>query len=289
MRQHGVVARRQLLAAGVSSKAVRVRVERGRLLVLFHGVYAVGHTCLRREGRWLAAVLAGGPGAALSHRDAAALHALGQGSHARTDVTVRAERANQPGVRFHRTTVLDARDVTAVSGIPVTSVARTLVDLAGVVPRERLSNALRQADDLRVLDVRAVRATLARTAGRCGPGRRAMEEALAELDALATTLTRSSLEVGFQRLMTQARLPLPQTNVRIGSVEVDACWPQARLIVELDGWAFHRGKRAFQRDRERDAGLAAKGWTVVRFTHSDVAGRPAWVADTVRELLVRSR
>jgi very-short-patch-repair endonuclease len=183
--------------------------------------------------------------------------------------------------------VLDAPDITTVNGIPVTTVARTLVDLAGIVPRDQLAKAFRQADELRTLDVRAVRDVLTRTAGRKGPGHEATRETLAELEALGTTLTRSSLEVSFQRLVRRARLPKPQANVSVEGLQVDACWPDARLIVELDGWGAHSSKHAFQRDRERDVRLTAGGWTVLRFTHHHVVSRPGWVADTVRELLAR--
>ncbi len=126
---------------------------------------------------------------------------------------------------------------------------------------------------------------LARTQGRHGPGHTAARTALAELEALATTLTRSSLEVRFQRLIQRAGLSKPQANVRIENHAVDAAWPDAKLIIELDGWKYHSSKQAFQVDRERDVRLTSKGWTVLRFTHQDVTTRPAWVADTIRTLL----
>jgi very-short-patch-repair endonuclease len=282
--QHGVVTWAQLLEAGLPRKMVRVRAGRGTLLRLHRGVYAVGHRQLRREGHWLAAVLAV-PGGVLSHRDAAGLHGLRPANHVRTDVTTTRRAKTTPGIAIHRTQVLDADDVTTVEGIPVTTVARTLVDLANVVPTDQLAKAMRTADELRTLDVRAVHDVLSRTAGRRGPGHQATRAALAEFEALATTLTRSSLEVSFQRLVQRTHLPKPQTNVFIDAYMVDAVWPDARLIVELDGWEYHRSRRDFQRDRERDAHLTTRGWTVLRFTHDHVVRRSAWVAGTIRPLL----
>src|SRR5829696_8286521 len=173
-RQWGVVARRQLLGAGLSPTIVRDGVRGGRLVRIHRGVYAVGHARLRREGWWLAAVLAVGPQAVLSHRDAAGLHGLRPANHARVDVTTTDRgRTGGPRIATHVTTVLDAQDVTTVAGIPVTTVARTLVDLAYVVPRDHLTKAIREAERQRVFDLRAVEAAMARTAGRRGPGHRA--------------------------------------------------------------------------------------------------------------------
>jgi predicted transcriptional regulator of viral defense system len=135
-RQHGVVARRQLDTLGLSDTMVRDRVARGQLVRLHRGVYAVGHDRLRREGRWLAAVLAVGDGAVLSHRDAAALHALRPpGDHLRWEVTTSGRASSTRTIQVFRTSALDADDVTSLAGIPVTSIARTLVDMAGIVPR----------------------------------------------------------------------------------------------------------------------------------------------------------
>jgi predicted transcriptional regulator of viral defense system len=142
--QHGVVSRRQLLGAGLTPEMVRTRVAMRRLVPLHRGVYAVGHRRLRREGHWLAAVLAVGPGAALSHREAAALHGLRPADRTTVDVTAAARR-RVPGVQVHRVERIDAADATSVDGIPVTTVARTLVDLASVVPPQALRKALRRS------------------------------------------------------------------------------------------------------------------------------------------------
>jgi very-short-patch-repair endonuclease len=284
-RQHGVLARRQLLAAGLSERMVDGRMRAGRLVRLHRGVYAVGHRQLRREGHWLAAVLAIGPGAVLSHREAAALYEIRGSNRPKIDVTTTCRgRLDAAGITVNRVRTLDSADITVVAGIPVTSVARTLVDLAGVVGPESLAKALNEAERLRLLDVKALQAARARTRGRRGPGHAHLAKALAELEAHGTTLTRSPLEVAFQTLVRQAGLPMPHTNVHIEGHEVDACWPAHNLAVELDGWHFHSSRHAFERDRARDRELTAKGYRVARFTHHEVAHRPGHVVEALRRL-----
>jgi predicted transcriptional regulator of viral defense system len=280
-RQYGVVARRQLLDAGLTAELVRTRVDAGLLVPLHRGVYAVGHCSLRREGHWLAAVLAVGPGAVLSHREAAALHALRPADRPTVDVTVAAQR-RVPGVRVHRVRRLGAEDTTTVTGIPVTTTARTLVDLAAVVSPQALAKAVEEAERSHRLDVRAIEAVLRRTRGRNGRGHAAIRAVLADLAAHGTTVTRSRLEERFLMLLDEHGLPRPLTNAWTEAMEVDACWPAARLVVELDGWEYHRTRQAFQRDRDRANALAAKGWTVLRFTHADVVRRPAATAKRIQ-------
>ena len=277
--QYGVVSRAQLLDAGLTTKLVRGWVERGQLLRLHRGVYAVGHRELKREGHWLAAVLAGGPEAVLSHRSAAALHGFRPAGGTKVDVI--AKGADQPGIKVHRTRSLDDQDITTRRGIPVTTVARTLVDLAGVVPRDHLYRALREADRLRVLDVQALEASRIRT--RNGPGDRALKEALAELKAMATTLTRSALEDAFLALLERSGLPAPSVNTYIEGMQVDMLWREQRVVVETDGWAFHNTRHAFEEDRTRDAHLTAAGYRVLRFTHRQVLDG-AHVIGTLRRL-----
>jgi very-short-patch-repair endonuclease len=286
-RQWGVVARQQLLDAGLSATVVRDRVRRGRLLRLHRGVYAVGHARLRREGHWLAAVLAAGPGAALSHRDAAGLHGLRPADHARVDVTTLRQPRAIRGVAIHRTIVLNADDITEVSGIPVTTVARTLVDLAGLVPKDHLSRAIKEAERRNVLDVTQVEAVMARTRGRHGPGHRALKKAIEDYAALGLSATDSALEDAFHRLVRDHGLPSPVVNANVEGFRVDAVWRAQRIAVELDGWAHHHTRDAFQRDRERDATLTVAGWRVVRFTHQDVTRRPDRVIHTLRRLGIR--
>jgi very-short-patch-repair endonuclease len=285
--QWGVVSRRQLLDAGVTPSMIGDRLRGGRLLRLHRGVYAVGHACLRREGIWLSAVLAVGSDALLSHRDAAGLHDLRPANHARVDVTTIDRgrgRGGNPGIRIHRTRSLDAEDITTVEGIPVTTVARTLVDLAGTVPTDHLARAVKEADKRNVFDLTAVEAAMARTRGRRGPGHRALREAIAEHVALGFSSTRSSLEDAFLRLLQDMGLPSPATNAYIEGFEVDAVWHTQRIAVELDGWQNHHDRHAFQRDRERDAILTVAGYRVVRFTYHDVVHRPDRVTRTLRRL-----
>ncbi len=284
--QHGVVARRQLLDAGLSTSMVDRWLAARRLIPLHRGVYAVGHRGLRREGHWLAAVLAAGPGAVLSHREAAALHGLRPADRAAIDVTVAGQR-RMPGVQVHRVRRLDAADATAVDGIPVTTITRTLVDLAAVVSPQALRKALEEAERSNRLDARAIEAVLARTKGRNGRGHAAVRDALAELAKTGTTVTRSPLEDRFLPLLDAHGLPRPLTNQWTEAMEVDACWPQARLVVELDGWDSHHTRQAFQRDRTRSNDLQVAGWTVLRFTHADVVHRPNDTAARVARALRR--
>ena len=279
-----MVSRRQLLDAGLSPKSLEVRLRSGRLIRLHRGVYAVGHAQLRPEGRWLAAVLAAGCGAALSHRSAAALHGLRESGA--LDVTT-TRRVAVRGVLVHRTSVLDARDLAARRGVPVTTLPRTLVDLAGMLTAEQLGELLREADRAGRLRPSALRAARERVERRRDAGAKALREALDRHERLATSLTLSELEDRFLALLDAADLPRPLTNHSIAGLRVDAVWPSSRLVIELDGWAHHRDRAAFQADRARDVRLLRAGWTVVRFTHADVVERPAHVADTLRELLGR--
>ena len=262
--QWGVVSLAQLRALGIGRGSVARRVERGRLHRLHAGVYAVGHRRLSREGAYLAAVLACGEGAVLSHRSAAHQWGLLQSDATLVDFTVpRSRRSCRPGIRLHRPRSLEARDISTHRGIPITSVERTLDDL----PRALRTRALAQAERLR-LDV---------------------GHHLAPDPALA--LTRSELEARFLHLIDRAALPRPVVNAALhaldhGRIEVDFHWPDQRLIVETDGFESHGTRSAFTDDRRRDAALTAAGWRVVRFAWSDVAGHPAAVRRRLRALLL---
>jgi very-short-patch-repair endonuclease len=265
-RQHGVVSVRQLAAMGLDKDAVRTRVADGRLHRLHRAVYAVGHTRLSREGRWMAAVLASGPGAVLSHRSAAALWGIRATAAARIDVTVpRASgyRSNQSVIVHHprRAWTQTVRD-----GIPVTTPTQTLIDLSSVLPLPALERALEAAEALRLLDVNGL------------PPR------LAKLAALVEPRLRSPLEARLLAMCRQRGLPAPRVNVVIEGFEVDFSWPEQRLIVETDGHRHHGTRAAFERDRERDALLTAEGWRVVRITHRRL-NTPEAVGDLLERLL----
>lgn len=279
--QYGVVARHQLLGLGLDGDAIKRRVRAGRLHVLHRGVYAVGHTVLKAEGRWLAAVMACGDGAVLSHATAAALWDLQPSASARVHVTAptTAGRARLAGIVLHRTR--RPIETTIHHAIPVTTPARTLADLADTAPRRVLEKAVEQAEIVRVLDVRAIEAVAAAHPGRAGP-RRVLDIVRRYEPA---PLTRSDLERAFLSLCRRHRLPAPRVNARVHGREVDFSWPAHRLIVEVDGFRYHGTRAAFERDRARDADLTAAGWRVVRFTDRQVRRESATAAERLGRLL----
>jgi len=277
-----VVARRQLVALGFSSQAIRTLVSRERIHRLHRGVYAVGHPRLRAQGRWTAAVLACGDRALLSHRDAAALHDLRRIGSGKIDVTA-PSRHDLPGIRAHYFRTLHPQDATTVDGIPVTTLGRTYLDLAEILSHGRLIDALEAAQRQDKLDVGALHAVIARN-----PGRHGIEPLTAALTELGDEppLLQSPLEQAFRRLISAHHLPRPQFNVYVEGELADVVWPDHRLVVEVDGWEFHRAKRAFGNDRKRDRRLIRVGWRVARFTYDEVTYEPEGVAAELSELLL---
>ncbi len=286
-RQYGVVSLAQLVALGASARTVRGWVASGRLQRIHREVFVVGHRSLRREGHWMAAVLACGPGAVLSHRSAAAHWDLRSSAATRLDVTapLRAGRA-RVGIRVHCGARLAADEVTAHLGIPCTTVARTLLDLAVVLDQRPLERACERAERLELFDLWALTGLLARHRGRRGSARLRM--VLAEWDA-DLARTRSELEVVFLRQIIRTGIERPIVNGRIElpgmTPEVDFHWPDRRLVIETDGDAFHRTPRARSADAERDRALTDAGWRVHRFTYWDVVDKPDRTLTTVRILL----
>lgn len=281
-RQHGVVARCQLLELGLTPQAIGYRISIGRLHVIHRGVYAVGHRHITVRGRWMAAVLACGKGAVLSHRSAAALWDFLSVGRPPIDVTTPHRGGRSiPRIRRHRVRHLPPEDTTEVDRIPVTTVARTLFDLAEILDLGRLERAFEAAERAELLDMRAIHMTAQRN-----PGRRAHKQLRALLPSLAAPEpTRSELERLFNRVCRLAGLPPPQLNVLVERLEVDALWRDQRLIVEVDSWEFHKTRAAFERDRARDAALLVAGYRVVRMTHRQLRNQPETVADTIRRLL----
>jgi len=267
---------------------IKTRIASRQLIPLHRGVYAVGHAHLRPNGYRLAAVLAVGPGAVLSHRDAAALHGLRDGGGTRIDVSTPAERRSTERIRVHGRRRLDAADVTTVEGIPVTTVSRTFADLAEVVAADALRKALSEAERQRTLDVKGIEEALVRVRGRRGRSVAAVRAALRELSDHGATLTRSPLEDRLLPLLDAHRLPRPATNAYVEGYECDAVWHPSRLVVELDGWDAHKTRRAFQHDRTKANALTNAGWTVLRFTHADVTRRPHETAAAIAAQLSRA-
>ena len=216
----------------------------------------------------MAAVLACGPGAVLSHRTAAAHWDLLRTDQTRIDVTAPRGRHGAPGIRLHRTRSLDAQDTTRHQGIPITTVARTLLDLAATARPTELERALAQAERLRVYDHRAITDVIARSNGHRGT------RVLARATTRQPKWTRNAWEAEFLALIRKAGLPEPQTNDAFhapdhGQCEPDYHWPTHQVIVETDGFETHGTRAAFHNDRAKDAALTAAGYRVLRFTRDD--------------------
>jgi very-short-patch-repair endonuclease len=239
-RQHGVLSFEQLIAAGLTQPGIQRRVRARRLHRVYRGVFAVGHAALSNEGRWMAAVLAAGEGAVLSHRSAAELWDLLKATTGVVHVTVPKDngRKKQPGLLIHRSPSLLEADRTRENAIAVTTPARTMRDLKRTCSRGVVATALRQAN-FKGLEI-------------------GNEE--------ETTGEFSELEKRFLRFLHRNRLPQPVVNARVGPYRVDFLWRDQRLVVETDGWQGHRGRQAFEDDHAGSAYLQARGYTVVRIT-----------------------
>ena len=277
-RQHGVVSRAQLIELGLTDSGIARRVRDGRLHRVHQGVYAVGHPTLTPNGRFLAAVVSCGSDAALSHTSAAVLWQVVKERGPRVDVTVPGSggRRRRGAVIIHRS-ALPASDLTTKDGIPATTPRRTLTDLADILPRRPLERALDEAAYLR-LDLTGLRPRH----GRRGSG---LLASVLERHDPGSTRTRSELEERMLALCRSRRLPRPEINSSNEGHLVDFVWPQARLMVETDGWLAHGTRSAFERDRRRDAQLTAAGWRVMRITDTRLAREPDWVAARLAEAL----
>jgi very-short-patch-repair endonuclease len=285
--QHGVVARRQLLALGFSPTMVKDRVAAGRLRRIHRGVYAVGHGKLTLKGRWMAAVLACGPEALLSHRAALALWDLRETTSGLIEVTVRGPGKPGPeGVVVRCTRVLADTDATEVDGIPVTSLAWTVVDYAAIANRRQVRLVLEALDRRRIYIGRELDELLDRTPNR--KGGKTLRAAIRDIKGPAPWL-QSELEQAFLDLIRGSDLPEHEANVLVEGELVDALWRQERVIVELDGFAFHKSRAQFEADRRRDAKLTVAGYRVLRITQQRLQNEPEAVLDDLRELLSAAR
>jgi very-short-patch-repair endonuclease len=281
-RQHGVVGREQLLAAGVGRGAIVRALDAGRLRPVFRGVYAVGHVALRREGWWMAALLACGEGSALSHRTAAQAWGLTTGPTLPIDVTTSTDHGRKHRqITTHRM-FLAPFDALVRDNLRLTTPSRTIVDLAATLRGRALRDVVERAQDLRRFDPNDIRETLARAPRRRGTRR---------LHDLITVLApdkdnaRSHLERLFLALTRRARLPKPATNLEIAGRRRDFAWPVERLVVETDGYRYHSSPTAKRRDHRRDRELTALGWRPVRFTYEEVAFEPSMVGEELAQLL----
>jgi very-short-patch-repair endonuclease len=265
-----VVTIAQLLGAGLDRDAVAYRRKVGRLHLLHRGVYAVGHRPPSPLAAAMAAVLACGPDAALSHGSAAALWRIVPRWPATTHVTTRTDRC-RPGIHIHRSPHADA---TTHYGIRVTTPARTLVDLADVLNPKQLTRALNEAQVQRLITANELTTLLTRY-----PGRRTSPL------TPHTGATRSTLEDDFVRFLKRHRLPLPELNQTIAGHEVDAVYREQKLIIELDSRRFHTTTQAFETDRDRDADLLNAGFSTLRITDQRLKHHQAKEAQRLRDIL----
>lgn len=272
-RQHGVVARRQLLALGFNRREIEHRLARGRLHLVMHGIYAVGWPQLTRERRWMAAVLACGDGAMLSHRSAAALWGIGKEQRGHTDVSVRRRcELRRPGLRVRGRPTLAEKDIASIDGIPVTGVVRTLVDLATELGPLGVERAVNEADKRDLIDPEALRMALDNYKGE--PGAPLLCRLL---DKRTFRLSDSDLEILFRPIAAEAGLPCPLSKQVVNGWEVDFYWPDLGLVVETDGLRYHRTPTTQTRDARRDRAHALAGMTPLRFTHYEVKHEPTVV------------
>jgi hypothetical protein len=278
-QQYGVVARVQLAALGVGDRAIDHRIQRKRLHPLHRGVYAVGQRQLRKEAGWMAAVLAYGPGAVLSHRPGGAHWQIVR-DRGPCQVTVGKARRSRTGIRVHHAH-LQPDEVTVHEGIPITTVPRTLFDFAAVAPQRELERAINEAEVLHLWDELSLDHLLDRYPRH--KGNRAIRAALSQRRAGAT-VTKSELEEMFIALIDAAGIPRPEINAMVEGFEVDAVWRDVRLAVELDGRDTHGTAAAFERDRHRDRALQVAGWRVVRITYRQMRDTPEAVAGDLRLL-----
>jgi hypothetical protein len=271
-RQHGLATTQQIIAAGLTQSGIRDRVHREALHRVYRGVYSIGHAVLSQHGQWLAPVLAAGPRAALAHFASTELFELRRWKTGELHVVVPSRRT-VPGVHVHRTT-LHPLDVVVYKGIPVTNVARTLVDLTDITDEHEILAIISEAAWRRRLDLDAAEAAMARANGR--RNLRALERAIARYRA-GEKGPKSRAELRFLRLPHETP---PLSNAHVEGEEVDAHWPAKRLIVEVDG---HGHARPAQRrdDARRDAKLRSAGWTVVRVTAKEVEVAPERVLSSL--------
>jgi predicted transcriptional regulator of viral defense system len=279
-RQHGNITRDQLLEAGMSSSAIGRRVDKGQLIPQHPGVYRVGHAAPSTEATYMAAVLAAGEGALLTGRAAAHLMRLLKGAPPPPEVTATTKRRIK-GVTVRQTSNVDSRDSTTHCGIPITTIARTLVDLAARLPEYELGKACHHASALYRTEPEDVEAVLAR---------RPTSKGAATLRAILRgdkKISLSKLERRFLVLLSDNNLALPQTNEQFGGRYVDCRWPERKLTVELDSYRYHSSRHAWEQDRKRERQARARGDDFRRYTADDVFEDPRALLQELRPIIGR--
>lgn len=284
-RQYGVVSHFQLAELGYSEAAIARAVRAGRLHRMLRGAYAVGHAGVSSHGRCLAAVLACGNGALLSHDSSGWLWGLTDLCTNPPHVTVPIRGHRRPGVRIHHSTILESEDLTEFERIPTTSVARTLLDLAGDRRGKGLDRLVEKAERLGLLDIDSLDSLLGRAGGH--PGRSGLRSAIALYRDPAFNRARS--ERLFLDLVSRAELPRPAMNTFVAGHEIDAYWEEERFAVEVDGWGTHRTRAAFERDPLRIEDLKLAGIDAIRVTARRIEREPDVVGKRLRILLERRR
>ena len=282
--QDNVVTWEQLIAAGVGRGAIGYRRRAGVIHRLYRGIYLVGHAPPTHAARARAAVLACGENAVLSHRSAAELWGLLAASRGVVDVTVIARNPGvRPGIRRHRAAELPSSEIKYIRSVPVTSPARTICDIAGAGLSHEAEHALEQARVARLVTDRELRAVIERAPSRAGS---ALIRALLDSENGAG-YTRSKAERAMRALVRSAELPQPLVNAQLHGFLVDFLWSNERLVVEVDGYEFHRDRAAFERDRRRDQILTAAGYRVVRITWRQLRDEPVAVIARLAQALAR--
>jgi hypothetical protein len=272
-KQHGIVTRQQLLGLGFGSRSIEHRVANGRLHPVMHGVYSVGWPTLTPRRRWMAAVLACGDGAILSHRSAAALWGIARERTGCIDVSVRRRaELRRPGLQVRSRPTLRHEDVVIKDHIPVTAVIRTLVDLAAELDPVGVERAVNEADKRDLTDPETLRAALDRYEGE--PGAPRLRKLL---DKLTFRLSDSDLEIFFRPIAVEAGLAIPLSKQIVNGWEVDFYWPDLGLVIETDGLRYHRTASSQARDVRRDRAHALAGMIPLRFAHYEVKYEPAMV------------
>jgi hypothetical protein len=282
-RQHGVVARRQLIEMGLGTGLIQDRVRSGHLVPLHQGVFALGHRRIGFRGESMAAVLVCGPNAVLSHASAAALWGVRR-PRSPIEVTRVSGHRRPHGIWLHQTRVLPAEDVTEHAGIPVTSLERVMRDMVGRLDERQIERMLVEADRSGHLSWPALQRVLDRPGGWKGAGR--LRRVVQQVDPRAAE-TLSPTEVDFLALCHEHGLPLPQVNVLVAGKLVDFHWPATRLIVETDSYGYHGDRPAFERDHESTLKLTIAGYRVLRVTHRMLDHDPEPFMRLVRQALAR--